>query len=73
MSNDKLKGKANVVKGEGKETWGNLTHDNEKVAEGNKDKAKGKAQGKSGELKINFQIKRNKRKIGAPISHRCFF
>jgi uncharacterized protein YjbJ (UPF0337 family) len=59
MSDDKLKGKANVVKGEGKETWGNLTHDNEKVAEGNKDKAKGKAQEKAGELKDKFSNKKD--------------
>ncbi|MBM7646400.1 uncharacterized protein YjbJ (UPF0337 family) [Scopulibacillus daqui] len=54
MSNDKLKGKANQVKGEAKKAWGDLINDEQKAAEGEKDKVKGKIQEKAGELKDKF-------------------
>ncbi|MFC7394355.1 CsbD family protein [Scopulibacillus cellulosilyticus] len=55
MSNDKLKGKGNQVKGEAKKAWGNITNDDQKVAEGEKDKAKGKIQEKAGDVKDIFK------------------
>lgn len=57
MSDDKLKGKVNQAKGGAKETWGNLTDDHEKVAEGKMDKNKGKVQQKVGEVKDKLKNK----------------
>ena len=48
---DKAKGKWDEVKGKGKQAWGDLTDDPDKVDEGQFDEAKGKGRQKVGKAK----------------------
>jgi uncharacterized protein YjbJ (UPF0337 family) len=54
---DKLKGKGNKLKGEAKDTWGDITGDAEKKAEGKMDKLKGEAQDSVGDAKDRLSRK----------------
>ncbi|TVR70326.1 MAG: CsbD family protein [Sphaerobacteraceae bacterium] len=48
---DKVKGKWEETKGKGKQAWGDITDDPDKVDEGSFDKTKGKGRQKLGEAK----------------------
>jgi uncharacterized protein YjbJ (UPF0337 family) len=48
---DKAKGKLEETKGKGKQAWGDITDDPDKVDEGSFDKAKGKGRQKLGDAK----------------------
>ena len=55
MNQDKMKGKWNMLKGELKRKWGQLTDDDLKETEGDLDKLIGKIQIKTGEKKEAVQ------------------
>ena len=55
MNEDKMKGKWNVLKGEIKREWGQVTDNDLLEAEGDLDKLIGKIQERSGEQKESIQ------------------
>ncbi|WP_226672137.1 CsbD family protein [Rossellomorea aquimaris] len=54
-NHDQVKGKTNQAKGEVKKGLGKLTNDNSMIAEGERDKDKGKMQEKVGNAKESFK------------------
>jgi uncharacterized protein YjbJ (UPF0337 family) len=54
-NHDQLKGKRKQTEGDLKKAWGKLTNDDEKIAEGERDRDKGKIQEKVGDVKGSFQ------------------
>jgi uncharacterized protein YjbJ (UPF0337 family) len=52
---DQVKGKRKQTEGDLKKTWGKLTMDDEKIAEGERAKDKGKFQEKVGDVKETFK------------------
>ncbi|RLQ92313.1 CsbD family protein [Falsibacillus albus] len=50
-NHDQVKGKQKQTKGDLKKAWGKLTNDDHKIAEGERDKDKGKLQEKFGDVK----------------------
>ncbi|CAN7529387.1 CsbD family protein [Rossellomorea sp. LjRoot5] len=54
-NHDQVKGKRNQAKGDLKKGLGKLTNDDSKIAEGERDKDKGKLQEKVGDVKESFK------------------
>ncbi|KPL58361.1 CsbD family protein [Rossellomorea vietnamensis] len=54
-NHDQVKGKRNQTKGDLKKGLGKLTNDDSKIAEGERDKDKGKLQEKVGDVKESFK------------------